>query len=343
MIGKLTRIIIVALTACMALWGCGDDTQFRVEGTVQGLGTRSIKMTYAVRGTVYESSVTAIDGKFILFGQSKDYTLVELSTAQRPVLARFVARNGETIKCKLDLDDVAYGEITGNDASEEMSDFIASNAANLYNPDSINALVKSYVTDHPDRLSSTALILAFYQTRGHESSADSLLVTIRPESRPEDLTDGFRRMLVTENSAAINSSTRSFILATALDSTEHYYPSRTSASLLYLTAGGPAERRDTVLPVLRALRDRYSAERVRIVEVWCGPDTMAWRRTARGDSLAWNSVWAPAGVATQGIDDLQIPRLPYYVAADSTGRQIYRGESPTRASAVIDSLLNRKR
>lgn len=47
------RLIIAAFIAVVAA-ACGDDTQFRVTGEVQGLGTRTINMFYVADGAVHQ-------------------------------------------------------------------------------------------------------------------------------------------------------------------------------------------------------------------------------------------------------------------------------------------------
>ena len=47
-----------------------------------------------------------------------------------------------------------------------------------------------------------------------------------------------------------------------------------------------------------------------------------------------------ASVGTPAVRELAIPRLPYYIVADSTGRQLYRGQSASRAEAEVMKMYH---
>ena len=55
----------------------------------------------------------------------------------------------------------------------------------------------------------------------------------------------------------------------------------------------------------------------------------------RWDTATLQQAWAPGGIFARDVDRLAIPSLPYYIIADTAGRQIYRGSS---LAAAIDSL-----
>lgn len=56
-------------------------------------------------------------------------------------------------------------------------------------------------------------------------------------------------------------------------------------------------------------------------------------------SAIWLQTWAPGSVASTNIGKLSIPRLPYFIVADSTGAQIYRGPSISTAENTISGKL----
>ena len=70
-------------------------------------------------------------------------------------------------------------------------------------------------------------------------------------------------------------------------------------------------------------------------------DTMSWRRNVRADSVSWPTAWAAGAIAAPGVDRLGIPSVPYFIVADSTGRQLFRGRSIKQAEALVDSILKR--
>lgn len=335
---KKLRLIIASVMA-VVLASCGDDTQFRVTGEVQGLGTRTVNMLYVADGAVHQEGQPAIDGKFDLHGVSSEYTVVELFTAQRSLIARMLVKNGQTINCKLDLENPYVIEMKGNKPVEQWSEWIRHNAGVLEigAPAQVNALVADYVLNHRDDILSSALMLTTYYAPDNESQADSLFALISPSARPDKLVDDYRLLLSYNNSSLLNAKIRPFSLYSYGDSTEHYAPGRASYTLFYFAC--QEHRRDTIVRAIEGIYDNYPRRRLKVLDVSFAPDTTAWKRE-QPDSLKWTRVWTPGGVASATFDPLNIPRLPYYILSDSTGAQVYRGSS---VKAAIDSLERRLR
>ncbi len=342
----MTRIIKLYIMpiafTLLFLTACDDDTEFRIEGTVEGLGTRNIVMTYVADRNVRTDGLVAIDGKFILIGASKNYTIVELSTAQHQLIGRLMIKNGQTVKCEYDLDDFYAQKVTGNKPSEQWSKFLRENADSLRSGDHRlnNRLVADYVASHKNDILSSALMLTQFYAVDHESQADSIFATIEPDARPESLVDNYRLILSRLNSASFHGRLRTFTLANLRDTTERYYSGRSSYTLFYFSGQGN-ERRDTIYPILRELNDSISNRWIRVFEVSMAQDTSTWKRIARQDTVDWPRVWVPGGVANTNFDDLDIPRLPYYILSDSVGEAVYRGGSVKTASDTLARRLKR--
>lgn len=293
------RLIIAAFIAVVAA-ACGDDTQFRVTGEVQGLGTRTINMFYVADGAVHQEGQPAIDGKFDLHGVSGEYTIVELFTAQRALIARMIVKNGQTINCKLDLDNPYVIELKGNKPVEQWSEWIRQNAGVIEIGDSrqVNNLVADYVINHRDDILSSALMLTTYYAPDNESQADSLFALIAPTARPDKLVDDYRLLLSYNNSAHLNAKMRPFSLYSYGDSTEHYAPGKASYTLFYFA--NQEHRRDTIVRAIDAIYDNYSRRRLKVLDVSCATDTLSWKRE-RPDSLKWTRVWTPGGSGKRDI------------------------------------------
>ncbi len=338
---KILKTLYILVLAVLVA-ACGDDTEFRVAGEVQGLGTRTINMLYVADGSVRSVSTAAIDGKFDLRGNSEGYTVVELFVGAKGnvPLARMLAKNGETLHCKLDIEDPSKNEIKGNKPSEQWSTFVRENAAVLNDgtPGMVNSLVTKYVESHTDNIVSSLLMLTSYNSVNNESRADSLFAVIAPAARPAKLVDDYRLLLSYNNSAALNAKVRSFTLYSLGDSVERYSPYKSSYSMLYFTDG--TQRTDTIVRQIQRPYDNYSRKRFRVVEVSFAPDSAAWKR-ASTDSLGWTRVWAPGGVAHSSFDALNIPRIPFYILTDSTGAQVYRGSALRQAIDSLDSRIKK--
>ncbi len=340
----MSRSLNLCLLLLLALivTACGDDTQFRIEGVVDGLGTRPVTLTYVGDGgSLQQNTIVAIDGKFSLTGTSKNYTIAELSTSDLNVIASMLVRNGQTLKCKLNLSEPDKNEISGNSPSEEWLQFLQENADSLNRPLTANRVVARYVSQHPSSIVSSVLLLTAFNSRISPLEADSLMSVIKPEARPESMVDGYRLLLSAVNSAAVNAEVKSFTLLSAGDSIERYYPTRYSCTLLAFT-GSRADRRDTIAPMLKQLRDSINGRRLHIVEVSTEADSVAWRNVIAADSANWTQVWVPAAAAYAPFEAIQLPYTPYYVVSDSIGRLIYRGPSGTDAvNKATNHIKNR--
>ena len=338
---KLIKIIF-SVFALLTIAACGDNTKFTIGGRIDGLGTRAVYVIYAANGNITKQMTAAIDGKFSISGESPDYTIVELFAASSDPLARMLVKNGQTLSCKLSIDEPLKNQIKGNKPTEEWITFLRQNNEILSTgtPEMIDRLIGGYVADHRDNIVSSLLLLTSYNSVDHESQADSLFALIAPQARPEKLVEGYRMLLSLNNTSAFNVKVKSFSLYSYGDSTEWYMPSRSSYSLLYFTDGAH-NRRDTIISKITPEYEKYSRKRFKVVDVSMTPDTLEWKRTAV-DSLAWAQVWVPGGVANPQFDNLNIPRLPYYILTDSTGRQVYRGTQLTIALDSLDRCLSKK-
>ena len=339
MIKKLA--FLVPIMSVLLLTACGDDTQFRVEGTVEGLGTRNITLSYVSGGHLEQASMVAIDGKFSLTGSSKDYAIAELTVRGNRVIARMLVRNGESLKCKLDIDNPAENVISGSGPTERWLKFLHEKADTLAMPGEANSLIARYVGRNKDDVVSSALMLTAYDASNSQLVADSLINVIAPEARPESMVDGYRLLLSMVNSGAVSAVVKPFSLLSAGDSMERYYPIRHSCTLLAFT-GDDNGGRDTVIRPLRGLREKLPRDRMHIVEVSSVGDSARWRGIAKRDSATWTQVWVPAANAYAPFDGLQIPYVPFYVVSDSTGRVLYRGASVAAAVRKASEHINRR-
>ena len=328
-------IFLCILSMCVV--SCGDDTEFRVRGEVKGLGTRMISMMYVADGSIQMASAAAIDGKFDLRGDSKEYTVVEFFTGSNQLVGRLLAKNGDTFHCKFDMENPENIEVRGNKPSEQWSEFVKANGEMLKSgtPEMVDRLIAGYVTTHPDNIVSSLLMLTSYNSVDHESQADSLFSVIEPSARPEKLVEAYRLLLSENNTAALNAKVRAFTIHSLGDSMERFSPSRASYSLLCFSDAGIARNKERV--ALQRAFDCYPRRRFKLLDVSLAPDTVTWKAAAV-DSLDWTQVWVPGSVCNSTFAALGIPRLPYYILSDSVGNQIYRGGV---AAAALDSLDRR--
>ncbi|MBQ8773772.1 MAG: DUF4369 domain-containing protein [Muribaculaceae bacterium] len=336
----LKNLLIISIVAIIAT-ACGDNTQFRIAGQVDGLGTQNVHMIYVSSGALTRLTTTAVDGKFTFIGNSPEYSLVEILSSDKNVIGRVIIKNGQTVDAIFNIDDPYAIKLEGNKPCEQWSAFIRDNADIIKsgNTRKIDDAVETFVQSHKTDIVSSALMLTLFNATDNESRADSIFALISPEARPSSMTEGYRSQLADINIAALNAKIKSFSLYTAGDSIERYFPSKSSLSLFYFN-GGISERRDTITSKILTLVDKYPRKRLRAVEVSFATDTVKWKYSIKDDSVTWPQTWCAGGAAHPTFDKLNIPRTPYFIVADSSGTQLYRGTSITNAIALIRQRLN---
>ncbi len=328
--------VIITLLCC----SCGDNDDFRVLGTIENLGTQNLRVAYANESAVVMVRTTAIDGKFSFTGKAPKETMLEIFTTDRAPLGVLVVKNGQSLDVKIDRTNPYNITVSGNKASEEISKFMRDNSETLSTgtPAQINAIVARYAESHTNSIASTILLLRQFDTYGHEAEADSLFRLIEPKARPDYLVAGVTAVLESQLKYNSDQPVQATSLFTEGDSLMAYNPALSSASLLTFTR----ERTDSLTQTLRNLAAKHKKKRLQIVDIALNPDTATWHNAIKADSAKWIHAWVPGALANPALNQLRLPRLPYYIVADSTGRQIYRGASITQAAAVAETAAAHK-
>ncbi|MCM1356084.1 MAG: hypothetical protein NC212_06740 [Staphylococcus sp.] len=330
-------IHLYLLILFVALTGCGNDEEFTIKCEISGLDSRGVEMYYTTRG-VQRASFHPVDGKVTLRGASPDITLVEVFTIDNEPLFTCVARNGDELEVKMDLQNPGKVEISGNDASKEYAAFISENNEVMSSRDAaaINRLVAEQVRKHPDRISSAMLLVTKFAARGHELTADSLVNMLKPEARPTWVVGAYPGMVGEQVSTAARGNVKPMTLSCGhhnrKDTVVRYWPSSHSYSILVFIG---TQKGDSVRRTLKELTKDFPKRRLEAVEVSVMGDSAIWAGSIRNDSARWPQAWVQGGVANTAIRSLQIPSVPFFIVADSTGHQIYRGSA---LSAANDSI-----
>lgn len=330
---KIIRLLFITITA-IVMTACGNDEVFTVKCEIKNLGDRGVEMVYYNRGF---KTVTGHpeDGKVTLKGNSPDPTLIEIFTLDHELLFSAVVQNGETLTVRFPVENPRDISIKGNDTSREMADFVRANDSIIAKSDfdAVNKAITGYITDHPDRISSTALLITGFHTPGYEILADSLLNIITPEARPLSLVQNFSAVTADQVSSDARGKLHSMTLWCGRDTIAKFYPSYHSRSLLVFTSG---HKHDSITSRLRELHDSLPSRRLSIFEISFDSDSTTWRRSIAPDSAKWLQAWTPGGAGGPAIRSLAIPLTPFFIVTDSTGKQLYRGSSITAAVNIIE-------
>lgn len=319
-------LTIIAVSVSLLLGGCGGGETFTLAGTVEGLGTQPVKVVYEADGRLHCATVTAIDGKLRYEGVANEPAIVSLFGPYNRIIGRAYVVNGETVEGEWSLGSPCKVKLKGNGVSERWGRFLTENADSLCGGDVVaaNRAVARYIGSHRDDVLSAILLMTAFDASDDVMQADSLMRLLSPDARPDGLTAGYRRMLAAAGADALTQRLMPITLTDTAGDALYFNPGRQSVSLLCFT-GTTADAAFTSR--LLGLRRDWPEKRIGIYEMSLQPDYDAWRGAAHRDSATWPQGWLAGGVSHKAIDYLAIPRLPYFIVADSTSRQLYRGTS----------------
>lgn len=335
--------IISSLILLTTVYACGGEEGFIIKCEIEGLGTHGLEMVYATRDGLSKASFHPVDGKVELKGQSVQPTLVEVFTIDGELLFSCVAQNGDEMKLKMKLGQPGSLVMTGQDASRDFTAFVAQHDSLLRagSDAQVNQLIADWVRANPANMASTLLMVTKYRTDGYELEADSLMSDIAPQARPALLSASYASTVGTQVTPSVTADLKVMTLRIGLDSMGHdtlirFVPSRQSYTLLAFT---DERKPDTLTKRMRDLRKDHPKRRLNIIELSLSPDSTLWRSQIMNDSMNWWQAWLPGSAAAREIRQLAVPHTPYYIVADSNGKQLYRGKSLLQADTMIRSRL----
>jgi hypothetical protein len=329
----LKTFIVLALL--VAFTACEDNNHFSVKGTIIEGSTENLKVAYYGNNAYHSGSAPAREGKFEFGGDADQPTIVDIYSHDGRLVGQIYVANGDKLEITISLENPYNITVTGNETSTEWADFIRKNAETFKSRNSlaINDAIEGYVTQNPTKISSTLLLVTSFDASTDPDKAEKLLKSIAPEARPGSITDSYKVLLNRVASAASKAKVLPLTFLSAHDSLTTFNPKRSQVSLLTFSTN--TDRNDSIVETLKLLNKKYNARTLRIVDFSLDPDTITWKRSIRTDSATWTQGWAPGFITARGIDRLGLPRVPFYIVSDSTGRQIYRGASLDDAAETI--------
>ena len=338
-----TKTIFTPLIILLALItsACSDDRDFTIEGTIEGASAQSITLTYFADGGLKSVTQSAQAGTFLFKGESAAPTMAVITVApENTRIATLVVSNGDHISLRANLEAPLATKVEGNSDSEKIARWVTENMATLQRANAleINNAVSRFVESNKKSLAAPAILASYFQADGFAARADSLIQLLDRDKRSPELMQGFAAV-VTSFRGTENSDPVPFLaLYSTIDSMIRINPAHHNATLLCFLDTDRTQR-DSVAPPLRQLTDKYPFSRLAAVEISTAPDSASWRQSLGRDSVSWPQTWVQGSVAAAPIRKLAIRRIPYFIAADSTGRPIYRGPSISAASAAISDHL----
>ena len=334
---KIVFILSFAIT--LLLSACGDGSTFSAEGTVKDLGSQNMRVVYYSDGTQL-LTVPVKDNKFEFKAEITQPTIVEFYGANKTLLGRCYVDKGDDMECSFIKNSPQRANVKGNDVSERWCKFLNDNIETFARGDSkkINSMIAKYITSNKQDILSTLLLITEYITPENNDEAIKLLASIAPEARPQHLIESYEALLDRGNNVKAREKVSMTSYFSSTDSLSTFVPHESSYSII--TFSNDPTRKDSKLESdLRTLREDYPNKRLQVVDISFDPDTMTWKRSIRYDSASWKQGWVVGGASAHSIERLGISRLPFYIVADSTGKQLYRGTSINEAKTKIKEVL----
>ena len=335
--------IIFSILVAILLVSCGDATTFTIDGKINDGGTQNMRAIYYADGAVNVLVVPVKDGVFEFEANATEPTMVELFSSNKVLLGRAYVYPGDDIECVLYKSAPYKAEISGNEISERWSKFLSDNREVLEsnNTEKINALVEGYINNNKNDLLSTLLLLTEYVTPNNEPMAAKLLAAILPEARPQSLIESYEALLDRSTNVKANEKFGMISFYSSTDSLKSIL-AHSSSYIVVAFTNIDTRNEGGIADSLRALRGRYHDKRLQIADISLDTDTTVWKKSIENDSATWQLGWVVGGVSSHSIDRFGINRLPYYIVADSTGRQLYRGTSIVDVSKEVNEKLKNK-
>lgn len=332
--------IYLALLCAVLLTACGGAGGYVIDCDFEGLGNHGVEMVTTDGARVSRQQLHPDNGHFTARGESAQPVLVEFFTLDGGErLLSCVVADGDRLKVEMDMERGASSlSVEGTPVMERYGRWLAENDSLLStgNHAAANELVKRFVVDDRASLASTLALVTHFHTRGAELLADSVFNLIAAPARPASLTASFASSLGHQTSAVARANIKGFVLPVGRDSTVRFTPMKRAFTLI---AFSDTRKPDSVLKMMRALVRDMPAGDFDLIEVSVARDSASWRTAISADSARWRQAWTAGGPASPVVSAMSVAGVPFYILADSMGRQIVRGRSLRECDSVVRAGL----
>lgn len=332
---RLATVLMVLLLA-----GC-TKKEFKVSFALPPSVNDNYTMLYYAsdrsKGWLTDAVAVVKGGKCESHCATVNPTLVYLFKGGNEPALIFYAERGDKIEISGDNDMPATWRVSGNDINDEMTAWRVENRDVLSgrDPVRINAAVSKYVSAHPE-LPSAALILYLYYDRGEdEKGYGSLYKKLKDDATSAEWSELTGRNDLLAGYAPHPLKVGDIILRTAGTGCDTLRLTKTPA-LLYFAENTADSRREDILALKRAIRERKDSASRLVASISLEGDSMSWSYQVSLDSLRGAvQGWIPMSYADSVAKALGVTRSPLFLVT-SKGRIIYRGSDADKA---VGSLL----
>ncbi len=314
---KIRHITLTIITILAVIMSACSSSDFIIEAQIDGTPDKAVFVSYVGdNGMVCERIMPGDGNRFTYKGNSDDYTLLWIWDTQGQLIAQMAVRNGDHLTVKSDGLQLPTLDIKGNDVTEQWMKWRKNNQASFDTSDTatIDQLIEQQITQHPDQILSTILLVAEYNQLDGSDKSKQLLQAIRPDMRPQRLVSSLEYLIDThKQSTGVVTCLTFYRLNKGI---EELTLSGKRAALLFWSRSD--KNRKVAIDSLRSLARQYGDD-ITVADIVVDTDTTQWTRTISQDSTTWTHWWAPGGMMDPMLQNITIHRTPLLILSDSTG------------------------
>lgn len=316
---------------------CSAPDSFRIKGKISGEADMNISLTYYANEGVHTLITIVRKGEFEAECLASSPALVAIRDGNGRPLGLIYASPGDKISCTLDRNNPFHISAHGNPLAErwaQVADSLSDQLLRASSPE-LNRLVEDFIANNPEDEISSLLFAQCYDASISPLRADSVLRSISPQARNAVFLDSYITLARAYADSASISPIHTIGLHAAQDTIRDFCTSHRPLNFIALSGDRVDWRHDSLRMALKRILPN---PRVQILNLSLATDSFTWRRIIRQDSINSKNciqAWAPGGTLAPQISRLAIPTLPYFIIADSTGRQLLRTTSLSEAEDFI--------
>lgn len=321
---------LTMLFLLLSATSCGSDDSYIVEGNIDGLGTRNLRLYYYYDGGMRSGIISALDGKFTFTGSAKKTTLLAIATNQRGIITTIAVKNGDYVKLSYTINEPWTFSADGNDINSNLTSFAADNKEIFESGDNkkLNAAVAEYVKANPGSETSAVLLAVYYDEKLNPQEYNSLLESLTPEVAESQVTEAYVRAIAMQNEQQMQQRVTPFTLYCADDSLFTFNPGKNEKGTLITLTDESRCWNDSLTDAIKELPSGIA-----VLNINLQSDTVLWHKTLGEISEhRGTDAWIPGSVSSPRLGTIApVNSLPTFVAIDATGKRLYQGTSVNSA------------
>lgn len=322
------------------LTSCFKAKNFEIKARFDGLGSRSVLITYSVNNTAVSQWVPAEDGYFSFIGESDELTVISIAIDSGSPLVMLAMQNGDEVQMRGFISDPRSFQIKGPKKCEQWLEFLKENQNYIDEGQSkqLDEAIEKYIDENPNNVVSTLLLMFNYSDLTDKKKVASLLNKINDDAKPENLLRTYYSTLfsTSESAQTEDKIMRSFNLPKSGGSWDFFFANSSSYSVIWFWDFNTPDQESTI-EQLKTIGEN-SKYKFAVADVFMEGDSLLWKNRLKINTGEWDHFWAPGGITNPSLQDFKIKTPPSFVLVDSMGKNIYSGNSLTELKNQINKL-----